>query len=160
MSMLPRSEIAWFVRTDFSDDAAWQAICAEIRELPPEDKAGFAEFAELNAAIGQSMHVEDFQAEVLLVDSREYAGLTVGQLLECVPKDSGQTFLFIVDAKTVSHADHPILVVDLYDQPGRTFRTLPTHIQKIENNLSLANMDWEDFADEVAEDGIFRGFKA
>jgi hypothetical protein len=28
----------------------------------------------------------------------------------------------------------------------------------VENNLSLANMDWEDFAATVDEDGVFRGF--
>lgn len=25
------------------------------------------------------------------------------------------------------------------------------------SNLNLSNMDWEDFADEVGEDGVYRG---
>jgi hypothetical protein len=28
----------------------------------------------------------------------------------------------------------------------------------VENNLSIANMDFEEFADAVGPDGIFRGF--
>jgi uncharacterized protein DUF6924 len=28
----------------------------------------------------------------------------------------------------------------------------------VENNLSLANMDFEEFADSVDADGVFRGF--
>jgi hypothetical protein len=35
---------------------------------------------------------------------------------------------------------------------------LPSQIQAIENNLSIANMDFEDFADSVDADGVFRGF--
>jgi len=29
----------------------------------------------------------------------------------------------------------------------------------VENNLSLANMDFEEFADSVDADGVFRGFE-
>ncbi|WUL65616.1 hypothetical protein OG943_38580 [Amycolatopsis sp. NBC_00345] len=32
----------------------------------------------------------------------------------------------------------------------------PDTVQEIENNLSIANMDWEDFADGVDEDGVRR----
>jgi hypothetical protein len=28
----------------------------------------------------------------------------------------------------------------------------------VENNLSIANMDYSEFADEVDPDGVFRGF--
>jgi hypothetical protein len=28
----------------------------------------------------------------------------------------------------------------------------------VENNLNLSNLDWEDFADAVDDDGVFRGF--
>jgi hypothetical protein len=36
--------------------------------------------------------------------------------------------------------------------------TIPSEIQSIENNLSLANMDFEEFAESADKDGIFRGF--
>jgi hypothetical protein len=64
----------------------------------------------------------------------------------------------IVDDATVRWPEHPILVVDLWHEPGRGFRAVPAAVQSIENNLSIANMDFGEFADAVDEDGIFRGF--
>lgn len=52
----------------------------------------------------------------------------------------------------------PLLILDLYDGSGREFRAIPSQIQSIENNLSIANMDFEEFAESVDEDGVFRGF--
>jgi hypothetical protein len=46
----------------------------------------------------------------------------------------------------------------LFDDPGRVFRVVPSQILGIENNLSTANMDFDEFADSVGEDGVFRGF--
>ena len=39
-----------------------------------------------------------------------------------------------------------------------SFRALPSVIHSVENNLSLANMDFEHFVGSVGSDGIFRGF--
>jgi len=68
------------------------------------------------------------------------------------------TFVFIVDHIALTHPDHPIQVVDLYTEPGRVFRVIPSEMWAVQNNLSIANMDFEDFADAVDQDGIFRGF--
>jgi hypothetical protein len=46
----------------------------------------------------------------------------------------------------------------LYTEPGRTFRVIPGEIWGVENNLSLANMDFAEFADSTDRDGLFRGF--
>jgi len=51
-----------------------------------------------------------------------------------------------------------VLVVDLYDEPGRSFRVVPQEAWSVENNLSISNMDFEEFADSVDADGVFRGF--
>ena len=88
----------------------------------------------------------------------EYEGLSAERLTTLVPKGSGQTFMFIDDRIVLSHSEHPILVVDLYDEPGRTFRVIPSEMWSIENNLSIANMEFHEFADNVDRDGIFRGF--
>jgi hypothetical protein len=50
------------------------------------------------------------------------------------------------------------IVVDLYENSGSEFRAIPSMIQGIENNLSIANMDFEEFANAVDESGVFRGF--
>jgi hypothetical protein len=66
----------------------------------------------------------------------------------------------VVDRLATRHKDFPILVIDLQDEPGRTFRAVPGEIQSIENNLSIANMRFYEFANNVGPDGVFRGFPA
>jgi hypothetical protein len=51
-----------------------------------------------------------------------------------------------------------LLVVDLKRRPGRSFRVIVQELWGVENNLSLANMDFEEFADSCDPDGVFRGF--
>ena len=58
----------------------------------------------------------------------------------------------------MSSDEHPLLVVDLFDEPGRWFRAIASEIWSVTCNLPIANMDWEDFAAAVDKDGVFRGF--
>ena len=124
------------LRTDFSDDAAWESICAAIE-----------------APVGK----DQFQADVTFLSNPAFDGLTVEALTMLVPKRP-LGFMFIVDRTALTHPDHPILVLDLDHEYGRTFRVIPSEMWAVENNLSLANMDFRDFADSVDQDGIFRGF--
>jgi len=137
MKRIPHTRNALVLRTDFSDTGAWQAICAAI-ETP----------------------VGEFKAYVDFVSDAAYDGITVEQLLTLVPQGSNHTFMFIVDRRALTPPDYPILVVDVYTEPGRTFRVIPAEMWGIENNLSTANMDFAEFADEVDDDGVFRGFPA
>jgi hypothetical protein len=93
------------------------------------------------------------------VDDAAYRGVTKEQLLDLVPDgDERPFFLMIVNELTVRSPEHPVLVVDLWHESGREFRAVPAAVQSIENNLSIANMDFAEFADAVDKDGIFRGF--
>lgn len=132
------------IRTDFTDDAAWRNIvAAATAPVPQGDDTEFA-------------------AILTCIDNPEYDGLTVDSLVEAIgefPLD----YAFIVDAETVSNPEMPILAVytgpDEPDRPrGRTFRVIPSQMWGVENNLSIANMDFESFADSADEDGVFRGF--
>jgi hypothetical protein len=71
---------------------------------------------------------------------------------------------------TIADPEHPILAVhndDPYDGDdpeftlprGATFRVIPSSISEPENNLRIANMDFEEFADSTDDDGVFRGFR-
>lgn len=137
MKDLPASDRALLLRTDFADDAAWAALLAAVREPQRE---------------------EGFQAEVLAVSDREYDGSTVDQLLALARRGRFRSYLLVADPTTISHPDRPVLVINLSHQPGRTFRAIPSSMWSVENNLSLANMDFSDFAESVDADGIFRGF--
>jgi hypothetical protein len=135
MKPIPRTKDALVLRTDFSDAAAWESVCKAI-----------------TAPVGE------FRAYVEFLSDPEYEGISTEQLVSLLPKGSGHTFIFVVDGTTISHPEHPVLCVDLYDKPGRTFRALPPQIQVVENNLSISNMDFREFADFVDEDGIFCGY--
>lgn len=138
MKQIPNTENALILRTDFSNDVVWQAICVEI--LKP-------------------VGIFRFSANVEFLDDREYDGIDKEQLLTRIPNNYNHSFIVMVDQTATLHPDHPLLVVDLYEGSGQEFRTIPSAIQSVENNLSIANMDFEEFAEAVGQDGIFRGFQ-
>ena len=136
MKNLPETENSLLLRTDFSDDAAWAALC--------------------DAAQAQSE--EGLQARLECISDRAYDGLTIDQLAALARTNDDLGYIFLADRVALTNPEQPILVVDLYDEPGRTFRVIPRELWGVENNLSLANMDYSDFADNVDADGVFRGF--
>jgi hypothetical protein len=122
------------VRTDFVDESAWLAARRALTTTTGE-----------------------FTANLQFVDDRRYENLTIDGLL-ALTDGSDQTFIFLVDRETLSHPDHPVLVVDLFeDGRGRTFRVTPSAIWAVQNNLVIGNMDWEDFSESLDADGVFRG---
>lgn len=61
--------------------------------------------------------------------------------------------------KKLPKSDNSLLLrTDFYDESGRTFRVISREMWGVENNLSIANMDYYEFADNVDPDGVFRGF--
>ena len=125
------------LRTDFSDEACWRSICAEV----------LAETAD------------GFRAYVDVVEDRALDGFRTDDVLATVGDDYRWGYLVVGDRLTMTQAEHPFLVLDLLDERGRSFRALPREIQAIENNLSIANMDFSEFADSAGSDGVFRGFE-
>ena len=121
------------IRTDFSDESAWQSICGEINDPGNE-----------------------FEAYLDYISDKAFSGLTVEQLPSVLEEDSEVTFVFIIDRTALTHPEHPILVVDLLDEPGRTFRVIPKAVWAVQNNLSIANMDFSDFTRAADKDGILR----
>lgn len=135
MKAIPNTEQSPVLRTDFADEAAWESLRIAI-DTP----------------------VGEFRPYVEYISDPAYDGLSTGQVLELIPQSFKHTFLFVVDRTALTHPDRPILVIDLYAERGRTFRVVPTSMWSVENNLSIANMDFEEFAEEVDDAGIFRGF--
>jgi len=137
--MIPDTDNSLALRTDYSDEAAWKALCTAIQEPDP---------------------VHGFSAHFHFVSSPEYDRLTGDKLVAALSEGSRRWYAFVIDSVTLSHPDRPVLVIDLnqHGEPGRTFRVIPSEIWAVENNLWLANMDFCEFADSVGRDGIFRGF--
>ncbi len=163
MKSLPETEDTLLVRTDFSDGEVWEAVCSEARMMDPDVRKALEFSEECNRTAGRPLRrpIEELGTSLHIIDDRDYADATCEQILSSLPPDSDSIhgFLFIADKVCMDHSDHPLLVVDLYHERGRTFRAIPSQIFGIQSNLSLANMDWEEFADNVDDDGVFRGFK-
>ncbi len=147
------------VRTDFSDDRGWQAICAAVRKATPEDQEAFNALVAANSAMGQDIgKAGELPPFVDAVENPQFAGLTIDELLALIAEESNHGRLYVVDRFSISHPEHPIRVVDVHGRRGRTFRAVPSQIYGIEANLSTSNMEWEAFTEHLEEDGIFRGF--
>jgi hypothetical protein len=136
MGMLPKLSGSDLVRTDFTDDSAWEQVSSEA----------------------QQETADGFRAYVEVVSDPAFDGLSWEAVKAAVPADDDEgAVLFIADSATFASGGHPILVVDLLeDRPP--FRCIPSQLWSVENNLSIANMDWEEFADAADDAGIFRGF--
>lgn len=133
---LPDYDCSLVIRTDFTDDAAWEHICRLLQE--PQTSYGF-------------------QASVECISDHSCSGLQPGNVAAALPPGSQRPFVFLVDAEAVRDPEHAVLVVDLLEEPGRTFRVIPSEAWGVENNLRIANADFADFADATDDRGVFRG---
>ncbi|MGA8248509.1 MAG: hypothetical protein WB797_16505 [Nocardioides sp.] len=151
------------IRTDFSDDAAWQTVVSEVSkpvDLDPE-----------NAASGENGYAPD----LTLIDDRAFEGVTgaaLGADLDVVEDACG--YALLADDRSMAEAlaggeltlDYVDLSITDPDDAelfnsylGRSFRCVVPEIASIDANLSIANLDFSDFADNTDPDGVFRGFE-
>lgn len=125
------------IRTDFTDEAIWSKIQKDVA----------------------ATNTMGFSANVRFIDERQYSGLTGQELLQRIPGLNEYGCIFVADPTAMSSAEHHLLVLDPFTPTGKTFRVIPSEAWGVENNLSLANMDYSEFADSADPDGVFRGFK-
>lgn len=144
----------WVIRTDFSDDDRWSSVRDRI--AAPQTLFGMKVYANVDYVNDESQR------------DREPHEVVVS-----LPDDYPDMFCFVVDRECIVNEDYSVLVVGFYPSDNEsfdrlprdtpigditTFRALPSQIPAIENNLSIANMGFEDFANSVDDDGVFRGF--
>ncbi len=137
MKDLSHATSSLVVRTDYSDEEAWVNVCREI-ETPSL--------------------IDEFHAYVSLVSDPDFDGLDIGTLASLGRRGGQSSFMFVVDRATLADVEHAVLVLDLSDELHPPFRVIPEQMWSVENNLSLANMDYMEFAEDVDADGVFRGF--
>ena len=124
------------LRTDFSHESVWEAVQAAVYE---SETAG-----------------------ATFVSDPAFADVSVQALVDAdaTAEDSDKIcYAFIADATTMTSEDHPLLAVDLYDEPGRTFRLPLRWYADVSNNLTIANLDFADFAEATDASGTYRGFE-
>ncbi|MEU8975822.1 hypothetical protein AB0D11_42655 [Streptomyces monashensis] len=124
------------MRTDLCHESVWQPVVAAALEITPEG----------------------FHTGVDPVDDPAFRDLTVDQLLDRLQDDRRHPILSVADATTIADSEHAILAIDLYDEPGRPVRVLPSTVQNVENNVTMANMAYAELTDAADASGVFRGF--
>ena len=142
MKQLPITEKTLVLRTDFSDDKAWSLICHTISTPEEYDES------------------TKFKASVEFLSDPAFRNMEKDEILSLIADEKRHPVIFVVDAITIKQADHPILCIDLMDEVGKDFRVVPSELNGIENNLSVGNFGFEELAELVDEDGVFRGIEA
>ncbi|WP_380159756.1 DUF6924 domain-containing protein [Kineococcus sp. R86509] len=130
---LPADRGSLLIRTDFTHQPRWEALLNAVHTPSPD---GFVPYLST-------------------VEHQRWAGASVADLAAAAPP---YVLLVLADATTLSSPEMPLLVLEVRDGAVRELRVAPQALASVENNLSIANMDWEDFAGAADPDGVFRGF--
>jgi hypothetical protein len=131
----PENYTSLVLRTDFTDDTAWEALQTMINSLDQDGNATY-------------------------VSDQAYAGVSAQELVNAdaaASDDDALTYLFLADTVTMTDPEHRLLAVDLHMEPGRTFRLPPRWFEDVAANLSIANVGFAEFADYVDASGTYRG---
>lgn len=125
------------VRTDFTDDLAWNRLVGE-------------------ASAPQYIEGEEYVVAIEAVSDPALAGLTPETLAADWPEDV-YGYVMLADATSMKPGDPTVLYVDLREDRGRSFRCAADQIATVIDNLEIDNVDFEEFAESVGEDGVLRG---
>ncbi|MEU6237994.1 hypothetical protein [Kitasatospora sp. NPDC047058] len=100
--------------------------------------------------------------------------MTIEAVVTAVKRDEDLSVVFIADDTTMKSAQYALLVLDLFDEgedldlmyyqelidspPVREFRTTPAAVHDVHANLSIGNMDFQEFAASAHADseGVLR----
>ncbi|MFB6614697.1 hypothetical protein ACFCV9_10870 [Streptomyces sp. NPDC056367] len=124
------------VRTDFTQPHAWQTLLTTV----------------------QTPNSHGFLAETVTIDDPAYRDLPPEHVLERLPADQQDRLVALADTTTLTHDELPILVIDRSEEPPQHLRVTADQLWSIDNNLTLGNMDYEEFTEAAHDDGVFRGF--
>ncbi|SEO84762.1 DUF6924 domain-containing protein [Amycolatopsis saalfeldensis] len=133
MERLPDIHTSLLIRTDFTDQDAWDAVLEAVR-TPSE---------------------EGFLANLHVVEDPAYRDASAGQLVALAPE---WALLVLADRAALASPELPLLVVRVSPRENGQLRVIPAQLWSVENNISLANMDWAEFTSAAGADGVYRGF--
>ncbi|WP_051797136.1 DUF6924 domain-containing protein [Catenuloplanes japonicus] len=131
---IPPDAQGLLLRIDYTDDAAWDMFRKTLQR-----------------------HLDDYRTSMLFVSDQAYDGLTPGGLVRLAEGDEDLAFAFLADEETINDPEHPVIAVDLSDEPGRAFRVIASELFSVQTNLDLATTDFAAFARAAGRDGVYRG---
>lgn len=130
----PDADASPLVRTFFGDDLGFEQLVADA-QAPYEH--GFRAWFDP------------------VISNPAFDGVSVDTLAAA---EGAALVVYAADELSMTSEERSLIVIDRFEQPGRSFRCVLSELWGVENNLRIANMDFEDFFDNVDDDGTFRGF--
>ncbi|WP_411097006.1 DUF6924 domain-containing protein [Streptomyces sp. 020-2-3H-GM] len=143
------------IRTDFTDDAAWREVVAELARAVEGERGG--------------------ESAVHLVEDRRWEGVSGDLALAAAARDEELSVVFLADDVTMRSPLRPLLALDLgadddqdldpvyYQElidspPPREVRVVPDAVHMVHGNMQLANVDFAEFVEDAAADpdGVVR----
>lgn len=100
-----------------------------------------------------------FSANFTMINDKQNQNKTPDQIIKNLPEDYPFGVIFVADSLTFNDRENTVLCIDVLEEPGKSFRVIVSELWGVENNLSIANMDFYEFYESCDENGIFRGFK-
>jgi hypothetical protein len=130
----PSGDATLLLRTEYSMEDRWRELLSAIATPSPDG----------------------FLANVRAVSDPRLDAQTADDVWRLAKVGERRTLTLVADARAQTDEGFPILVVDTFGPDQRSFRVTAACLWAVENNLSLANLDWKDFADNVDPDGVYR----
>lgn len=141
------------IRTDFSSDEAWQRVVDEV--------------SKESDIVGDG---DGYTPNIAPVSDPGLGSMTPEALASAWPREH-HGYVILADERSMREAtssgDLTVVFLDLSADEedeeesgwvfGRAFRCVASEVAGIEANLSIANVDFPDFADSADDDGVFRG---
>ena len=124
------------VRTDFSDNGKWESIKATI--LTPIEP-------------GYTAHVE-------FMEIKNSGDRNASEIARNISPFYQPSFIFVADKKTFESGETTLLIASLSADSQAEFRLLPSLVAEVEANLSIANVSFEEFAETLDKNVIYRGY--
>lgn len=137
MKVLPLVQGPLLVRTDFSDEAAWQALLAVVNA---PDRRGV-------------------RPNTCVIDDPDFGDLTAIQVVE---ETSGSLpeLLVVADKTAVTAPDMPLLVIFRPGTPDHDgLRVVASQLIAVTNSTFRSINDWDALGDAADDEGVFRGFR-
>ncbi|GLY72367.1 DUF6924 domain-containing protein [Actinoallomurus iriomotensis] len=128
LPLLTQGDTDLIVRTDFSDDAAWETLLETVYRP------------------GGGGPIDDFGDYIDVVDDPVFEGAAPEQVM-AVLREWGEVLL-IADGDTMRDPGHRVLAVPLEGRIGCAFRLDPDQVGSMVANLSIGNQDIEDYMDD------------
>ncbi|MFE8950682.1 DUF6924 domain-containing protein [Streptomyces sp. NPDC007856] len=126
-AQLRETDYSPLLRTDFTDDEAWQALLDEVGE--------------------------DW---VTVMADPSHRDLSVPELTALVSDSRRYPVLVVADRVTFSSDEHSLLLIDVQEKPGRTFRAVPDAFQSAIGNLAIQNQSFDDYLNSLDDSGVYR----